>query len=875
MSGADPSPFTCIAPSTCTNIEANYIPLGDTSTYTVSSIGYTPPVAYSGGYNNIIVGQDDVWSGVINLPFNFCFYGNNYSQCVVAANGMISFNTALANAASGFTLDANMPSTSASLEGNTICGVGHDINPSKGGQIGWKLVNFATGCRALVVSYYQVPMYYSALNGETPLKYFTGMMVLYENTNIIDVYIEHKVLDINNWNDLNAVVGVQNAAATAAVVAPGRNVLDADWTATNEAWRFTPAGPIITSLVWHLGSGTGGASLGSANPLNVCPTSTTTYTAEVIYALCSGSTMIQTEETTITVQEKKVWDGSVDTDWAKADNWTPSGVPTSMDCVVIPNVTTDPIVAPAGLNGLGLNLTVQNGGILTTNTGTSLTITDYVNVNAGGTYNLKNSSSLIQTNNIANTGNINLERIANLRLQDYSYWSSPVGNGTTGTFPVQSVSPLTPAGYIFKWGTTTANPNGGEGNWINTSENMTPTIGYILRAPNGFTNASASALTTNFIGVPNNGTFTTNIYRGNDYTGLGSQSIPRTATDDNWNLIGNPYPSAIGVNEFLSDPINTNITGGIKIWTHGQLPTNATDPFYQDFVSNYYPSDYITVNLTGATSGSGDYKVGSGQGFMVLMLPGVLGSSTVTFTNNMRSATFANNQFYRNVTINSKNRIWLDLASPSNQTTRTLVGYVENATSEKDRLYDTPTDYKPAQNFYSVLNEEPMEIQGKSLPFEEYDTIDLGFKVATDGIYTIAIAESDGLFGDKKQNIYLEDKFLHTIHDLNKAVYKFATNQGTINDRFLLRYTLSDKPKTATNTDNEVKVFVNNYLTVTSLQIPIKEVVVYDVLGKTLFEKQNVAQKELILQELKPVTNMIIVKTTLETGDVIIKKVLY
>jgi len=257
------------------------------------------------------------------------------------------------------------------------------------------------------------------------------------------------------------------------------------------------------------------------------------------------------------------------------------------------------------------------------------------------------------------------------------------------------------------------------------------------------------------------------------------------------------------------------------------------------------------------------------------MLPGVLGSSTVTFTNNMRSATFANNQFYRNVTINSKNRIWLDLASPSNQTTRTLVGYVENATSEKDRLYDTPTDYKPAQNFYSVLNEEPMEIQGKSLPFDEYDTIDLGFKVATDGIYTIAIAESDGLFGDKKQNIYLEDKFLHTIHDLNKAVYKFATNQGIVNDRFLLRYTLSDKPKTATNTDNEVKVFVNNYLTVTSLQIPIKEIVVYDVLGKTLLEKQNVAQKELILQELKPTTNMIIVKTTLETGDVIIKKVIF
>jgi len=790
---------------------------------------------------------------------------------------MISFNTGLANAASGYLLTANMPSTADSLEGNTICGVGQDIDPSVGGQIGWKLVNFATGCRALVVSYYQVPMYASAQNGETPVKYFTGMMVLYENTNIIDVYIEHKVLDSNGsegpWNDLNAVVGVQNAGATAAVVAPGRNVLDANWTATNEAWRFTPAGPTITSLVWHEGSGVSGPNLGSANPLTVCPTGTTTYTAEITYSLCDGSTMVQTEETTVTVQQKKVWDGSVDTDWAKADNWTPSGVPTNMDCVVIPDVTTDPIVAPAGTNGVGLNLTVHNGGALTTNTGTSLTITDFVNVNAGGTYNLKNSSSLIQINNVANTGNINLERIANLRLQDYSYWSSPVGNGTLGTFPVQNVSPLTPAGYIFKWGTTNANPNGGEGNWVNTSENMIPTKGYILRAPNGFSNSVASALTSNFIGVPNNGGFTTTIYRGNDHVGLGLQGILRTVTDDNWNLIGNPYPSALGVNEFLTDLANINITGGIKIWTHGQLPTNATDPFYQDFVSNYYPSDYITVNLTGATSGSGDYKIGSGQGFMVLMVDGVLGSSTVSFTNSMRSATFANSQFYRTAATNSKNRIWLDFVSPSNQTTRTLVGYIENATSEKDRLFDTATDYKPAQNFYSVLNEEPMEIQGKSLPFDEYDTIDLGFKAATNGIYTIAMAESDGLFEDKKQNVYLEDKYLHIIHDLNNAVYTFTTNEGIFNDRFLLRYTLSEKSDV--EVPNEVKVFVNNYVTISSVQIPIKEVVVYDVLGKTILVKQNVAQQELILTELRPTTNMIIVKTTLETGEVINKKVIF
>ena len=266
---------------------------------------------------------------------------------------------------------------------------------------------------------------------------------------------------------------------------------------------------------------------------------------------------------------------------------------------------------------------------------------------SGGAFNIKNTGSLVQTNNVMNSGNINMERIANLRLQDYCYWSSPVGNLLAGTFPVQSVSPLTPAGYIFKWGTTTTNPNGGQGNWVSTTENMIPATGYILRGPTGFNNVSTSALTANFIGTPNNGIFSPSIFRGTNYTTVGTQGIPRTATDDNWNLIGNPYPSAIGVNEFLTLPANNTIAGSVQVWSHGLLPTNITDPFYQNFVFNYFPSDYITINLTGATSGPGDYKIGSGQGFMVVMNAGAAGSSTVTFNNSMRSATFANNQFYK------------------------------------------------------------------------------------------------------------------------------------------------------------------------------------------------------------------------------------
>ncbi|MFM7662162.1 MAG: hypothetical protein ACKO6A_05820 [Bacteroidota bacterium] len=40
---------------------------------------------------------DDVWSGVANIGFTFNFYGQNYTQCVIGSNGLVSFNTNQAN----------------------------------------------------------------------------------------------------------------------------------------------------------------------------------------------------------------------------------------------------------------------------------------------------------------------------------------------------------------------------------------------------------------------------------------------------------------------------------------------------------------------------------------------------------------------------------------------------------------------------------------------------------------------------------------------------------------------------------------------------------------------------------------------------------
>ena len=146
-----------------------------------------------------------------------------------------------------------------------------------------KLVTLNTGCRALVASWHDIPMFSSSCNSQL----YTGMIVLYENTNIIEVYIEEKNV-CASWNGGNAVVGLQNATGTQAVVPPGRNSLDTDWTVTNQAYRFTPSGAAISTITWYEGSGTSGPVVGTSDIINVCPATTTTYTAEIEYTLCNG-----------------------------------------------------------------------------------------------------------------------------------------------------------------------------------------------------------------------------------------------------------------------------------------------------------------------------------------------------------------------------------------------------------------------------------------------------------------------------------------------------------------------------------------------------------------------------------------------------------
>jgi hypothetical protein len=295
-------------------------------------------------------------------------------------------------------------------------------------------------------------------------------------------------------------------------------------------------------------------------------------------------------------------------------------------------------------------------------------------------------------------------------------------------------------------------------------------------------------------------------------------------------------------------------------------------------------NDYITYNGTATTVPMAfDGKIASGQGFFIKMNEAGAVNQNITFSNAMRgnaaTAVLNNSQFFRDANgepIVEKNRIWLDLINASNQVSTTVVGYVTGATMAKDNYYDAYAKLNSGLSFYSRIDNEAIHIQGRALPFDAEDKIPLGMEIPSVGNHKIAIRYADGLFSGN-QDIYLEDKKLNIVHDLRANPYSFTVdNTGFENNRFVLLF----KNTTLGNDDFEttaaaVVIYANDNINVTSSLERIKEVLVYDVLGRQITSKKNVSANTAVLTNLRPTQSALIVKVTLENGQVITKKVIY
>ena len=288
------NPVTLPCGTSCTTLTAVPFQTGATTTYSVSQIPFNPPVAFNGGTALPATG-DDYWSDVIDLPFKFCFFGGVYSAVIVESNGVVSFDTTYATLdPASWTIDTSTPAPYAGEDNdldNCIMGPYQDLDNTYQGTI-YYYIGGTAPCRYFVASWYDLAMFGDSNSVSTSScledDHQTQMIVIYETTNVIEIYIKNKAVPcddgdgVDYWNGGDAIEGIQNASLTTFVGVPGRNATQ--WSASNDAWRFTPSGPSNVSVSWFNGT----TQISNDSVVQVCPSATTTYTARAIYAPCAG-----------------------------------------------------------------------------------------------------------------------------------------------------------------------------------------------------------------------------------------------------------------------------------------------------------------------------------------------------------------------------------------------------------------------------------------------------------------------------------------------------------------------------------------------------------------------------------------------------------
>ena len=243
------------------------------------------------GFSTNLVLADDQYSPSLPIGFTFNYFGNNYTNCLVASNGVINFNLASAGGFCPWFIPAAIPSASDPV--NSIMCPWHDLFPPGGGTINYGTYGTAPN-RMFIARWTNVQSFGCWAN-----VLFTGEAVLYETTNIIDLYIGcHAVCA--TWNGGNGIEGIQNSNGTIAFWVPGRNY-PSQWTASLDAWRFTPTSAVnytvsnipfnqplanLAGIVnWYVVPSTVSFATGTSVVVN--PSVTTTYAAT--FSGCSNT----------------------------------------------------------------------------------------------------------------------------------------------------------------------------------------------------------------------------------------------------------------------------------------------------------------------------------------------------------------------------------------------------------------------------------------------------------------------------------------------------------------------------------------------------------------------------------------------------------
>ncbi|MFV5699430.1 LamG-like jellyroll fold domain-containing protein [Flavobacterium sp. ZT3R17] len=533
-----------------------------------------------------------------------------------------------------------------------------------------------------------------------------------------------------------------------------------------------------------------------------------------------------------------------------------------------------------------------------------------------GKIDLVGMSQLVQTADsdldVTSSGFIERDQQGQSNKYNYNYWSSPVSpintttnntnytvtgvmkDGTTTT--PQNINwiggydgaPTTPISLARYWLYKFDNYANAYANWVRILETDALRVGqgYTLKG-SGVVSATQNYT---FVGKPNNGSIATN-----------------TVGDDQLLLTGNPYPSSLDADAFITDNISSletfispSIDGTLYFWEH--YASNNTH------ILRDYQGGYAARNLTGglAPSAAGvdfisqagtpsrgipNRYIPVGQGFFV---NGKVGSGgTVVFSNSQRAFHKENEVLNSNVMYkimpvkdnswnnnnndpvinNTYKKIRLGFNSHNDYHRQVLLGFMdEKATSEMDYGYDGLNIDDFPNDMYLLNGENQLVIEGEGF-FDASASYPIGVKTDAEGTVKFMIDDLEN-FG-LEQTIFIYDNDTDMYHDIRNETFEINLPEGENNTRFSLRFTdktLSIDEKTIN--DNAIKIthlqngntlVIDNHL----LDTTVKKATLFNIIGQSIstWDIKNQDQKNIQLPFKKISSGVYIVKIQTTKGD--------
>ena len=613
------------------------------------------------------------------------------------------------------------------------------------------------------------------------------------------------------------------------------------------------------------------------------------------------------------------WNGS---EWSWSDGTTTNTLPTigATLQVVIDGPYNTGSVAPQG-SFSACNLTISSTGSLTFADNSYVEVENNLTIGASGSIDVQPYGAFVQnddSSHVINNGTMSVDKITAPMdaWYEYTYWSSPV-EGETFENAINQSEPS--RRYIFNGqnfldataetnndgteldGQDDIDDNGDAWQWVPGNTTMDVGVGYATTMGEDFfigppMGSLPYEFRFTFTGDFHNGPYEVPIYRNNS-----------ELDDNNWNMIGNPYPSAIDVDLFFNVnvidiptgnppmPPTGAIDGTIYLWSQNTPPSALANG---SNALNFSDSDYAVINGASETAGGDgilpERFIPSGQAFFVSMSndavanleTGTVHTSDVIFRNNMRVAnTTANSQFFKNT--NSKgnakpNKLWINLTSNQGAFNQTAIAYVEGATNNFDGTYfdaPKPSAIVTAAILYTNIDgsNKKFAIQGKAEhSINQDEIISLGFKTNTD-VSTLLTLSIDHLEGDflTGNTIYLKDNLLNTLHDLSASNYTFTSDVGEFNTRFEIVFSANalsvndiaadaNALKISELQDDQVQFSTSNNLSIKSVRI-------YDLLGRQLYNLRG--NRSIEVYNLSNLSSAVfIAKIELSNGAIITKK---